>query len=148
MTIKDIRENLELTQVEFAQKLGTTQISVSRWEAGIVRPGIEYLRKIAALGGCAIEDITPTVRRLKMRDALTREAYESLTAEERRYILKVEQAKEYSGWRRYPTTMSKLVERVPDEWWDKYNAEHIGEVMALLKAAYDDGIAYGRAREE
>lgn len=148
MTIKDIRENLGLTQAEFAQNLGTTQIGISRWENGLVKPGVEYLRKIAALGGCTIEDITPTVRRLKMRETLTKDTYESLTAEERRHVLKVEQAKEFSGWRRYPTTMSKLVERVPDEWWDKYNAEHIGEVMALLKAAYDDGIAYGRAHEE
>ena len=62
-----------------------------------------------------------------------------MSAEERRYTLKVEQAKEYSGWRAYGTTVSKLLERIPDEWWDVYSAQHIGEVMAMLKRAYDDG---------
>lgn len=85
---------------------------------------------------------------LKMRDILTREAYEGLTAEERRHLLKVEQAKECSGWREYPTTCSKLVDRVPAEWWAKYSAQHIGEIMSLLKAAHDDGITYGRAHHD
>lgn len=143
MTIKDIREGRGLTQAEFADKLGTSQVAVSRWEKGLVRPGVEYLRRISALGGCAMEDISPAVRRLRMSDVLTREAYESLTAEERRSVLKVEQAKEYSGWRQYPTTMSKLIDRIPDEWWEKYSAQHIGEVMALLGRAYADGTAHG-----
>lgn len=77
--------------------------------------------------------------KLRMHETLTREAYEALTAEERRAVLKTEQAKECSGWRNYPTTCERLVERIPAEWWSKYNAEHIGEVMALLKQAYDDG---------
>lgn len=83
-----------------------------------------------------------TMKILKMSDVLTREAYESLTAEERRQMLKVEQAKECSGWRKFPATCSALAERIPAEWWGKYNAEHIGEVMRLLKAAYDDGRQY------
>lgn len=83
-----------------------------------------------------------------MRDIMTREAYEGLTAEERRHMLKVEQAKEDSGWRRYPGACSKLVDRIPAEWWDKYSAAHIGEVMALLKLAHDDGIVWGRTRED
>lgn len=79
------------------------------------------------------------MKKLRMRDVITDEGYAALTAEERRTILKVEQAKECSGWRRYPTTCFRLAERIPAEWWDKYSAEHIGEVMALLKTAYDDG---------
>ena len=79
------------------------------------------------------------MKQLKMGEIMTREAYESLTAEERRAMLKVEQAKDRSGWRGYPATCAKLVERIPAEWWGKCSADHIGEVMALLKAAYDDG---------
>lgn len=82
------------------------------------------------------------MKKLTMRETLSREAYESLTAAERRQILKVEKAKEYSGWRRWPGTCSALVDRIPEEWWGKYSAEHIGEVMRLLKAAYDDGRQY------
>lgn len=79
------------------------------------------------------------MKKLRMREVLTREAYKGSTAEERRRVLKVEQAKECSGWRRYPTTCDKLIDRIPSEWWEKYSAEHIGEVMALLEVAYDDG---------
>lgn len=78
-------------------------------------------------------------RILKMRDVMSAEAYEGLTPAERRKLLKVEQAKEYSGLRRYPSTCAAVFDRIPSEWWDKYNAQHIGEVAALLKTAYDDG---------
>lgn len=79
------------------------------------------------------------MKKLRMKDVFTREAYECLTAAERRHYLKVEQAKEYSGLRRYPDTCSAVLNRIPTEWWGKHPAEHIGEVMRLLKEAYDDG---------
>lgn len=79
------------------------------------------------------------MKKLKMRETLHPSAWKDTTAEERRVMLKVEQAKECSGWRNYPSTCSALVRRIPAEWWDKYSAEHIGEVMQLLKTAYDDG---------
>lgn len=79
------------------------------------------------------------MKKLKMREILTDEAYDCLTAEERRAILKYEQAKEYSGWRAYQTTSDRLADRIPSEWWKKYSAQHIGEVMAMLEIAYDDG---------
>lgn len=82
------------------------------------------------------------MKKLKMRDVLTREGYECLTAAERRAQLKVEQAKECSGLRCNPGTCSAVLDRIPADWWDKYNAEHIGEVMRMLKAAYDDGRNY------
>lgn len=82
------------------------------------------------------------MKKLKMHEVMTPAAYECLTAAERRLQLKVEQAKEYSGWRRWPGTCSALVDRIPEEWWGKYSAEHIGEVMQMLKAAYDDGRQY------
>lgn len=79
------------------------------------------------------------MKKLKMQDIFTREAYEALTPAERRRELKEEQAAEYSGWRRYPTTMARLMERIPAEWWDTYSAKHIGEVMALLQVSYANG---------
>lgn len=82
------------------------------------------------------------MKKLKMRETLSPSAWEDTTAEERRAMLKVEQAKEISGLRRYPSTCSAVLDRIPDEWWSKYSAEHIGEVMQLLKAAYDDGRQY------
>ena len=82
------------------------------------------------------------MKKLKMKDVITREGYECLTAEERHAQLKVEQAKEISGLRRYPSTCSAVLDRIPAEWWSKYSAEHIGDVMRLLKAAYDAGRQY------
>lgn len=144
MTVKDIREALGLTQAEFAAKLGTTQNAVSRWENGTVSPGVEYLKKIATIYGCKMEDVESTKRKLRMKDVFTKEAFEELSAEERRIELKYQQAAEYSGWRRYPSTMSKLHEQIPAEWWSKYTAEHIGEVMSLLKTAFDSGVTHGK----
>lgn len=74
-----------------------------------------------------------------MKETLTREAWEALTAGERRSVLKVEQAKEYSGLRAYPTTCRRVMERIPEDWWGRYTAEHIGQVMRLLHQAYSDG---------
>lgn len=77
--------------------------------------------------------------KLTMKDIFTREAYESLTAEERRFYLKVEQAKEYSGLRKFPDTCAAVFARIPEEWWSKYSAQHIGETARLLYEAYSDG---------
>lgn len=88
---------------------------------------------------------TNTARKLTMRGILTREAYKTLTAAERRALLKGEQAAEYSGLRAYPTTCACVMDRIPAEWWSKYSAEHIGEVMRLLYDAYGDGRARGEA---
>ena len=87
-------------------------------------------------------------RRLKSKDVFTKEGAEALTAEERRFYLKVEQAKEYSGWRNYPSTCSAIFENIPEEWWNKYTAKQIGEIAALLKAVYDKGVQYGRDQAE
>ena len=79
------------------------------------------------------------MKKLKMCETLNPIAWKEMTAAERRAALKVEQAKEYSGLRPNPGTCFAVLDRIPTEWWDKYSAEHIGEVMRLLKAAYDDG---------
>lgn len=82
------------------------------------------------------------MKKLKMKDVFTKEGYEGLTAAQRRFYLKVEQAAENSGLRRYPSTRSAVFANIPDEWWGKYTAEHIGEVAALLKKVYEDGRNY------
>lgn len=144
MTIKEYRESKGMTQVELAALIGVPQAAVSRWESGAISPSVGNLRKLADAFGCRMDDITPTVKKLKAKDIFTREAYEGLTLEEHRKELKKQQAAECSGWRKYPTTMSRLIERIPAEWWDAYTAQHIGEVMAMLKIAFDDGMLYGR----
>lgn len=79
------------------------------------------------------------MKKLLMKDVINSALYNDLTAAERRSILKCEQAKEYSGLRRYPTTCERVFARIPNEWWGKYSAREIGEFAAMLKTAYDDG---------
>lgn len=144
MTIKNHREKLQMTQSDLAEAVGTTQAVVSRWESGAAEPSIASLRKLSQVFGCSLDDIAPAVRKLRAKDIFTKEAYEGSTAEERRRVLKAEQAKEYSGWRRYPTTMSRLMDRIPEDWWDTYSAQHIGEVMAMLEKSFRDGVDKGQ----
>lgn len=79
------------------------------------------------------------MKKLKMRETLSPSAWKYLTAAERRAALKVEQAKECSGLSRYSSTCSAVLDRIPADWWNKYTAEHIGEVMSMLYRAYEDG---------
>lgn len=79
------------------------------------------------------------MKKLKMSEIFTKEAYEGMSADERRAALKVEQAKEYSGLRKFPSTCSAVFARIPAEYWDKYSAREIGEFANLLYEAYCDG---------
>lgn len=47
--IKELREKMTLSQVEFAQLLGVSFSSVNRWETGKHEPTIKIKRKIKAL---------------------------------------------------------------------------------------------------
>jgi transcriptional regulator with XRE-family HTH domain len=49
--IREIRRRLGLTQIEFADRLKTTQSSVSRWESEDQTPDIPVLMKIGELAG-------------------------------------------------------------------------------------------------
>jgi len=53
--IKKLREKLILTQTEFAEILGVSFTTVSRWEKGIHVPTIKVKRKIVEL--CKINNI-------------------------------------------------------------------------------------------
>ena len=71
-----------------------------------------------------------------------------LSEEEKAGIRKRETAKKLSGWSRYPSTCSQIFSRIPAEWADRYTAQQLGEIAALLKGAYDDGVQYGRQHPE
>ena len=76
---------------------------------------------------------------LTMRDTLASEAYETLSTTERRRTLKVEQAKEYSGFAAYPDTCRAIMEHLPTDIWDRYTAKQIGEIMHIAHTAYIAG---------
>lgn len=56
--IKKVRViDLDMSQREFAEKLGTTQSMVSKYEQGVTLPTVEILYKIAKLGKTSVEEI-------------------------------------------------------------------------------------------
>jgi hypothetical protein len=77
--------------------------------------------------------------KLKMKDVFTREAYECLTASHRRLLLKVERAKKYSKWGKYPTTCEAIMQHLPDDIWERYTAKQIGEIMDIANDAFVAG---------
>lgn len=87
---------------------------------------------------------------IRMKDVLTKDAYDVLTAEERRYMLRWIKAQEYAGIHAYPTTCGAVCDTVRECFdTDMLNAltwKQLGEVLKLAKHAYDKGVAYGRER--
>ena len=60
MTIKELRVRAGITQAELARRIQPVDASkVSRWEAGIGRPGRANAEKLAKALGCRVEDIAP-----------------------------------------------------------------------------------------
>jgi len=55
--LKQERELRAWTQSELAERIGTTQVNVSRWETGITIPSPYYRRKLGALFGKSIQEL-------------------------------------------------------------------------------------------
>ena len=55
--IKRLRLSREITQEEFAEKVGVTWSTVARWETGEVAPAIKYLPKFAEILGMSEEEL-------------------------------------------------------------------------------------------
>jgi len=57
-TIRKLREDHGLTQLEVAYRLKVTPATVSNWERGIYEPKVTQLRAMARLFGVRMDDIT------------------------------------------------------------------------------------------
>ena len=55
--IKTRRKALQLTQQQFAIKIGVSSATVSRWERGKQTPPIKKLKEIAAFFACSADDL-------------------------------------------------------------------------------------------
>ena len=53
--IADRRKSLNMTQIEFAEKMHVTRQTVSRWEAGTAMPDIEKIGEIADILGVSCD---------------------------------------------------------------------------------------------
>jgi transcriptional regulator with XRE-family HTH domain len=56
-TIKELRTEKGLTQLEVAYRIGVTPLSVSNWERGVSVPTVVKLRALAELFGVSSDDI-------------------------------------------------------------------------------------------
>src|SRR5438874_13117673 len=55
--LRQERERYAWTQSEVAERIGTTQINVSRWENGITVPSPYYRQRLAELFGKGIQEL-------------------------------------------------------------------------------------------
>ncbi len=56
-TIKELRSEQGLTQLEVAYRIGVTPLSVSNWERAVSVPTVAKLRALAGLFGVSSDDI-------------------------------------------------------------------------------------------
>ena len=62
MTLKELRANAGLRQVDVSKKMRTTIIAVSNWELGKNGIAQKYHKKLARLYGVTVADIEDAVR--------------------------------------------------------------------------------------
>ena len=60
--LKEKRTNVGLTQESVAKVIGTSRVTIARWESGIHEPGFETLRKLAKMYSCSIDDLLNPTR--------------------------------------------------------------------------------------
>ena len=56
-SLKMIRKQHLVSQVELAQGIGVTQGAVSQWESGTAKPTLENLIAIAKFFNCKVDDL-------------------------------------------------------------------------------------------
>jgi transcriptional regulator with XRE-family HTH domain len=57
ITLKAARVNAGLTQIQVADRVGTTKNTISNYERGITIPDMEMGMKLAAVYGCTVNDL-------------------------------------------------------------------------------------------
>jgi hypothetical protein len=127
---------MEITLAEYARRHHKDPSTV-RQKA--ISGGFNTARKLNARTWVIDENEPYIDNRFTQKSILTKEAFETLPDEHRSRIVKMEQAKQYSGWRSYPSTCQAIFDNIPTEWFDRYTAKQLGEIAALLKKVYDKG---------
>lgn len=79
--LKVFRKKTKLSQLEFSEKIGSTQQCISSYERGITEPSIELLIRIAKVFHCSIDEVIGFQRGELEREAL--ELLGSMTEEQR-----------------------------------------------------------------
>ena len=57
LKIKELREEMQLTQTELAKRIGNSQRNVSNWETGASEPDIQTIVRLADVFGVSIDEL-------------------------------------------------------------------------------------------
>ena len=57
--IRERREELGLSQMQLAEKVGVNQTAISQWERGVSMPTLPKALALASALNCKIEDLYP-----------------------------------------------------------------------------------------
>ena len=57
LKIKELREEMQLTQAELAKRIGNSQRNVSNWETGASEPDIQTIVRLADIFGVSIDEL-------------------------------------------------------------------------------------------
>lgn len=57
MGFKEERLKSGLTQKMVAKVLGTSRVTISRWESGVNEPDLDTIRELSRLYGCTTDDL-------------------------------------------------------------------------------------------
>ncbi len=69
-TIKELRDEQGLTQLEVAYRVNVTPATVSNWERGVYEPKVTQLRALARLFGVSMDDIALVGEEIEQGKAL------------------------------------------------------------------------------
>lgn len=105
-TLKELRQERNLTQKELAYDLNYTQSNISEWENGTVEPKATALTAISTYFGVSIDYLLGLENEYGARTATTAAPMaESMTAEERKLL---------EQYRQLPEQLKKLVRQQLD----------------------------------
>lgn len=57
MTLTELRRRAGLTQEVVAKRMNVTQGAVCKWENGKSKPSRKYIKKLAKLYGCTVDEL-------------------------------------------------------------------------------------------
>ncbi|SFY44940.1 DNA-binding transcriptional regulator, XRE-family HTH domain [Paracoccus pantotrophus] len=104
--LKALREKSRLTQAELAQRIGTTQQTIARWEAGKAEPNLAALRDLAICLGTTVDGL---IGRTPVIEHQTTDPFAWISGDESGYWgnigLRLPQAS-FSRW--YPITTATM----------------------------------------